>query len=100
MGKLDNVSNALAGLAEDLPVQRSPKEIKREARTKPKAKKVVVVTEPVSQFTLKMRESLHNELKKLAVNNDMTIRGFIMEALKARGLAVTEQDMADGRRRD
>jgi hypothetical protein len=55
--------------------------------------------EPISQFTLQLRESLHRELAKKAFNSGMTMRGFIMNALKKAGLNVTEVDLVDRRRR-
>ncbi|MFV2089368.1 MAG: hypothetical protein ACC642_01820 [Pseudomonadales bacterium] len=55
--------------------------------------------EPISQFTLKLRESLHRELARKAFNSGMTMRGFIMSALKKAGLNVTDVDLVDRRRR-
>ena len=55
--------------------------------------------EPTSQVTLKMRASQHRQLARLAFNADTTMRGFIMEALKAKGLKVTRQDLVDRRRK-
>lgn len=55
--------------------------------------------EPITQVTLKMRESLHRDLAKKAFNSDMTMRGYIMRALKQAGLGVTEADLVDGRKR-
>ena len=55
--------------------------------------------EQLRQFTLKMRESLHKELARHALEADMTMRGFIMNALKDKGLDVTEDDLVDRRRR-
>jgi hypothetical protein len=55
--------------------------------------------EKMSQFTLKMRESLHRELARLAFDSDMTMRGFIMNALRGKGLSVTKTDLVDRRRR-
>ena len=46
-----------------------------------------------------MRESLHRDLARLAFESGMTMRGFIMNALKKAGLKVTDQDMVDRRRR-
>jgi len=51
------------------------------------------------QFTLKMRESLHRELARLAFEAGMTMRGFIMRALREKGLKVSERDLVDRRRR-
>ena len=56
-------------------------------------------SEPVSQVTIKMRESLHRELARKAFNSDMTMRGYIMRALKQAGLGVTESDLVDGRKK-
>jgi hypothetical protein len=55
--------------------------------------------EKMSQFTLKMRESLHRELARMAFDSNMTMRGFIMNALKGKGLSVTKTDLVDRRRR-
>ena len=51
------------------------------------------------QFTLKMRESLHRELARLAFEAGMTMRGFSMRALREKGLKVSERDLVDRRRR-
>jgi len=55
--------------------------------------------EKLCQFTLSMRESLHRELAMLAVAEGMTMRGFIMQALRDMGLDVRDQDLVDRRRR-
>ncbi len=57
------------------------------------------VPEPLSQFTLKMRESLHKELAHLALDAGMTMRGYIMNALRSKGLSVTDADLVDRRKR-
>ncbi len=61
-------------------------------------KEPLAAPEPVSQVTLKMRESLHRELARKAFNSGMTMRGYIMRALKQTGLGVTEADLVDGRK--
>lgn len=66
-------------------------------RAKP-PKEPVQTREPVSQVTIKMRESLHKELARKAFNSGMTMRGYIMRALKQSGLGVTEADLIDGRK--
>jgi len=55
--------------------------------------------EQLRQFTLKMRESLHKELALRALQADMTMRGFILNALKDKGLDVRQDDLIDRRRR-
>jgi hypothetical protein len=58
-----------------------------------------VEQEAESQFTLKMRASLHRELARLAFDAGMTMRGYILRALRDKGLSVTERDLVDRRRR-
>jgi len=52
-----------------------------------------------SQVTLQMRESLHQELARKAFDSGMTMRGYIMNALRKSGLKVTDEDLVDRRRR-
>ena len=52
-----------------------------------------------SQVTLQMRESLHKELARKAFESGMTMRGYIMSALRNNGLKVTKADLVDRRRR-
>ena len=85
-----------AGKAQ-LPAKRA-----RAARTsdrKASNAKTSPAPELTSQFTLKMRESLHRELARLAFEAGMTMRGFIMNSLKSKGLSVTREDLVDRRRR-
>ncbi len=56
--------------------------------------------EPLVQFTLQMRASLHRELAQRALNSGMTMRGYIMNALRKSGLKVTDNDLVDRRRRE
>jgi hypothetical protein len=53
-----------------------------------------------SQVTLQMRESLHRELTRRAFESGMTLRGYILNALRKNGLKVTEADLVDRRRRE
>ncbi len=80
-----------------MPANRSAsaRATKQEAASKAAAK-----AERQSQFTLQMRESLHKELARRAFNSGMTMRGYIMEALRKSGLRVTDADLVDRRRRD
>ena len=63
-----------------------------------RAKEPLKSPEPISQVTIKMRASLHRELARKAFNSGMTMRGYIMRALKQAGLGVTEADLIDGRK--
>ena len=55
--------------------------------------------EPASQFTLKLSVAQHKELQRLAFEADMTMRSYVMHALKVQGLGVTDADLVDRRRR-
>lgn len=55
--------------------------------------------EPMSQLTLKMRQSQHRELSQMAFDAGTTMRGIIMRALKSKGLTVTKEDLGDRRRK-
>ena len=57
-------------------------------------------SERTSQVTLQMRESLHQELARKAFDSGMTMRGFIMRALKRSGLHVTDTDLVDATKAD
>ena len=72
---------------------------KKTPRKRPKAPLQSERQERMSQFTLKMRASLHRELARMAFEANMTMRGFIMNALKSKGLSVTKADLVDRRRR-
>jgi hypothetical protein len=71
---------------------------------KPRAKRPQVSLMPErgerqSQFTLQMRESLRRELARKALDSGMTMRGYIMNALRKSGLKITKSDLVDRRRR-
>ncbi len=70
---------------------------RKEARARP-PKAPRKSEEAITQVTLKMRESLHRELARKAFNSGMTMRGYIMRALKQAGLHVTEADLRDRRK--
>ena len=91
---LANVTANLASLAEALPTQSpaSRSQTKTPARdSKP--------DEPVLQFSLSMRASLRKELVRLANEADMTMRAYVLSALREKGLSVTAEDLVDMRKR-
>ncbi len=63
-------------------------------RPKPK-----LVEEPVIQFSLSLRKSLRKELMVLASDADITMRAYVLHALKETGLGVSKADLIDRRRR-
>jgi len=56
------------------------------------------IAERSAQYLLKMRHEQRKQLSRLAMMEDMTIRGFILAALRDKGLEVSEEDMIDLRR--
>jgi hypothetical protein len=54
--------------------------------------------EEVIQFSLSLRKSLRKELARLADEADMTMRAFVLLALRDRGLHVVDDDLLDLRK--
>lgn len=54
--------------------------------------------EGVSQFSLSLRKSLRKQLKRLADDADMTMRAFVLNALKEKGLDIRPEDLIDLRK--
>ena len=50
------------------------------------------------QFSLSMRKELRKQLARLASDADMTMRAFVLNALKEKGLSVREDDLIDLRK--
>jgi hypothetical protein len=101
MGKksLENVTADLSALAAAMPTQRAaapppvlaPQPLRSTAQKKPPI-------EPLIQFSFSLRKSLRKELARLASDADMTMQAFILSALKAKGLTVTDEDLLDRRK--
>src|SRR5215470_5352130 len=99
MAKQDFVDvdpGALASLMRAPP--RAPRQPRETPAPTPKPKRRGK-QERREQYSLAMRAGMRKNLAKLAVNADMTIRGFILHALKKEGLEVREDDLADLRKR-
>lgn len=56
-------------------------------------------TEELLQFSFSMRKSLRKELMRIASEADVTMRAFVLSALRAKGLSVTDADLLDLRKR-
>jgi hypothetical protein len=92
---LRSVQTNLAALADTLPTQHV-------ARAEPTATPFVTrgaaSSEEVIQFSLSLRKSLRKELARLADDTDMTMRAFVLMALRDKGLSVTDEDLLDLRK--
>jgi len=54
--------------------------------------------EAITQFSLSLRKGLRNQLSHLARDVDMTMRAFVLNALKEKGLDVQPEDLVDLRK--
>lgn len=88
---LRSLAAALGSMAEGLPTQNV---IPAEPAPRPAPS-----ADPVVQFSFDLRKTLRKELARLADDADMTMRAFVLEALRAKGLSVMEEDLLDLRRR-
>ena len=99
---LANVTADLTALASMMPTQRPAPAASEQPALKdvvsPKVKMRPAEPEPVTQFSLSLRKDLRKELARLAQESDMTMRAFVLNALKAKGLAVRTDDLADLRK--
>jgi hypothetical protein len=97
-----SLAGRLAPLADTLPTQRPPSGNQTEPATPP-AKAALrraapAAAEPQVQISLTMRRSLRKQLELLCVEANMPMRAFILSALQAKGLDVTETDIEDRRK--
>jgi hypothetical protein len=96
---LANVTADLSALASMLPTQKPAAEA---PVTDQPTLKVVASPKPedkeVTQFSLSLRKELRKQLSRLADDADMTMRAFVLNALKAKGLAVRDDDLTDLRK--
>lgn len=89
---LRSIATALKPAAEQLPTQNVQ-------IAAPPAAEIPAPSEPSVQFSFGLRKSQRKELARLAADEDMTMRAFILNALKEKGLTVTDDDLLDLRRR-
>jgi hypothetical protein len=81
---LQSVTASLDDLAAAMPTQMPMAVVRRP---------VPSPGEPLVQFSMRMRKSLRRELDRLAIDNDTT-----MQALRDKGLSVTDDDLLDLRK--
>ena len=103
---LASVTTDLSALAAMMPTQRTaaPQPIAVE----PPALKVVPapkLTPPpaakddtLTQFSFGLRKELRKQLARLSDDADMTMRAFVLQALKDKGLDVRDDDLVDLRK--
>lgn len=103
MGKKDlaSVTTDLSALASMMPTQRpalavAPPPAPRPAPVEPRRQPAL--EEPAIQFSLSMRKELRKQLARLASEADMTMRAFVLNALKEKGLSVRDEDLIDLRK--
>jgi hypothetical protein len=86
---LQSVTASLTDLAATMPTQK-PLAVVRSTPAVP--------SEPLVQFSFSMRKSLRRELDRLAADSDVTMRAFVLGALREKGLTVTDDDLLDLRK--
>ena len=101
---LKTVTTDLAALAAPLPTQhvvdRAPKEPpKAVITTKTPRQKPKAATEREVQFSLSLPESARRQLAVKSTEADMTMRGFILAALRDKGIEISDEHFKDARRK-
>ncbi len=102
---LASVTTDLSALASFMPTQK-PVTLAEPPALPPAAPAPVRAAPPaqmreeegVTQFSLSLRKELRKQLARLASDADMTMRAFVLNALKDKGLAVREDDLIDMRK--
>ena len=103
---LASVTADLSALAATMPTQRPISSAPLSVAPEPPALKIVPPAKPqaegegeeITQFSLSLRKGLRKQLGRLADDADMTMRAFVLNALKAKGLDVRPEDLIDLRR--
>ena len=95
---LQSVAAHLGDLAATMPTQR-PLAVVQEAGELPTARRVPATpSEPLVQFSFRMRKALRQELDRLAIDKDTTMQALVLRALRDLGLSVTDDDLLDLRK--
>lgn len=105
MGKKDlaSVTTDLSALASMMPTQRPALAVAPPPAPAPRAAPIGTPARPAReeetiQFSLSMRKELRKQLARLASEADMTMRAFVLNALKEKGLSVRDDDLFDLRK--
>ena len=88
---LASVTADLSALAQMMPTQRP-------SAPEPPTPRAVAPAEEVIQFSLSLRKGLRKQLARLADDADMTMRAFVLDALKDKGIDVRPDDLVDLRK--
>jgi hypothetical protein len=91
---LRSVAASLSQVASPLPTQKVAPVVAATADV-PAAQPA----EPIVQFSFGLRKTQRRELQRMAADADMTMRAYILSALKEKGLTVTREDLLDLRRK-
>jgi hypothetical protein len=98
---LASVTTDLSALASMMPTQRPaavPEPQVLRVALAPPVPKPKGQGEEITQFSLSLRKDLRKQLARLADDADMTMRAFVLNALKDKGLDVHADDLADLRK--
>lgn len=92
---MQSIVTALTPMAGSLPTQRPQT---KPVVSTPRPKSIANADDPQVQFSFNLRKTLRKQLLRLADDEDMTMRSFILEALREKGLNVTDDDLRDLRK--
>jgi len=92
---MQSIVTALTPMAGNLPSQRPQPTLDPST---PLAKSTPALMDPQVQFSFNLRKSLRKQLLRLAEDEDMTMRSFILGALREKGLDVIDDDLRDMRK--
>ena len=68
------------------------------ATTTQKNRVMQVLGEDITLFNIPLRESLRKQLARRALETGTSMRGFVLNALKAQGLDILDEEVVDRRR--
>jgi len=92
---MQSIVTALTPMVGDLPTQKPHSTL---VAATPRSNPIPSPNDPQVQFSFNLRKNLRKQLLRLADDEDMTMRAFILEALREKGLDVNEDDLRDMRK--
>ncbi len=105
---LASLTTDLSALAAGMPTQRPTPAAQAPSAAPPPPPTLTVVEAPkslpegqgeeIAQFSLSLRRGLRKQLARLADDADVTMRAFVLNALKEKGLDVRPDDLIDLRK--
>jgi hypothetical protein len=96
--RFDVAANAMNSLKDKIEPQR-PVPMRPVLVERPEPRARPAKEDKISQVSLRLRTPLRKQLMRLAADADMTMRAFVLLALRDKGLHVRDEDLLDMRQR-